>query len=136
MFTSAGLCIPAKIYRQVFEQMDATSFPPHGKLFVTLGFINFLHPFMVDRYSNGNAWFSDNPNVALKMADISTFNCTSDHSDENEIFPIRPASASLVLVSPLGMENIEFDDEGKHTTSLVYVLYGLRLINPDLAPLC
>ena len=89
---------------------------------MTFGFYQFCTSLDGHKDSNGNDWFSDNPNVALKMAVISPFNCISDHSDENDIFPMRPAPANLVLVSPLGMQNVDSDDQGKHTASFAYVL--------------
>lgn len=99
MLTCAGTCIVAMMYRQVLEQIEATSLPPQGKLEVTFGYISFLHPLMVLKNWNGNDWCSDNPNVPLKIAVISALIWSSDHSVENYIFPTRPAWANLVRVS-------------------------------------
>lgn len=101
------------------ELIEATSFPPHRKLLETFGFISLLHPLTVLKYSNGNDWPIDNANVLLKMAVISSLSCASEQSDVKEIFPIRSSRAKFALVSPLGMRNVDADEKGKHTTSLV-----------------
>lgn len=135
MLTCAGTCIVAMMYRQVLEQIEATSLPPQGKLEVTFGFISFLHPLMVLKNWNGNDWCSDNPNVPLKIAVISALIWSSDHSVENDIFPTRPAWANLVWVS-LGITKTNASGEkGKHMTSFVYVFTFLRFNYPDRAPL-
>ena len=136
MLTCAGTSIPAMMYRQVLEQTEATSLPPQGKLEVTLGFIHFLHPLMVLKNWNGNDWCSDNPNAPLNIAVISFLSWSSDHSVENEFFPTKPAWANLVRFSPLGiMKTDDSGENGKHTTSFVYVLTFLWFKYPERAPL-
>lgn len=119
MLTCTGLCIPAIIYRHVVEQIEATSLPPQMKLHETLGLISFLLPRRVLRNSNGNVWPTGRQNVLLKTSVISSLNWASDHSDVKEIFPMRPFSANFALESPLGMQIMDAEDKGKHTTSLV-----------------
>lgn len=116
------------MYRHVLEQIEATSFPPQVKFEDTLGFISFLLPLRVLRYSKGNVCSTGMPKVLLNMAVISSLNWASHQSEVKEIFPTKPFSAKLALESPLGILITEAVHKGKHTMSLVYCLQGLRFL--------